>query len=355
MSFKRIIPFTLTLMLLIVLAQNAGASHAFASGKPGSNVPSPASITSAVQDRAVELIGTEESAAASDGTYLYVIGGYNAYRINFQIRYRYVNYLQRYDPTTDSWLRLANVPVTSIVEATACYMNGHIYVAGGSVGNSLDGTIRIYDIAAGTWSNGASYPGGGYSQANAVCDAASNRVFVLGGSTADVTTTSANRVYNATTNAWQADAAPAPVARSFAAAGLLAGGRIVFASGYDAVTGASDIVSIYTIATNSWAIASSIPSPANAGGYGVGPDGRFYVVGGYSSDFLLGIQVYDPTSNRWVVNTSLNHAVDLVGSGFVGSKFYVVGGLGANLNTNCVGSGELDTICNYNQVLDTSL
>src|SRR5688572_14797853 len=76
--------------------------------------------------------------SASDGAYLYVLGGYWSGTTSFR----------RYDPASDSWEDLTPLPEDNAYFAAA-YVDGHIYILGnGYYGN---GEIYRYSIADRTW------------------------------------------------------------------------------------------------------------------------------------------------------------------------------------------------------------
>ena len=88
----------------------------------------------------------------SDGTYIYIVGG--------SIAGNLTNSLYRYDPATNTYTTLANLPLSTSAQA-AVYLNGKIYRIGGcgNVGCSF-GTaqVDIYTIATNTWASGPAYP-----------------------------------------------------------------------------------------------------------------------------------------------------------------------------------------------------
>lgn len=82
-------------------------------------------------------------ACATDGTYLYLIGG------SQQVFNYGGNFLTRYDPATDSWASMANMPGTCQLNSGAFY-GGRIF----SFGNEtppVSGAIYAYTIATNTW------------------------------------------------------------------------------------------------------------------------------------------------------------------------------------------------------------
>ena len=101
----------------------------------------------------VDLYG---AAAASNGTYAYVAGGYS-----FSTGTT-LNVLNRFDPVANAWTPMANMPDALTLMASAVYYppTNKIYVFGGedAVSGVNTNATRIYDIATNTWSAGANMP-----------------------------------------------------------------------------------------------------------------------------------------------------------------------------------------------------
>src|SRR6266446_386350 len=100
----------------------------------------------------VDLYG---AAGASDGAYFYAAGGYSFIQRNT------LAVFNRYDPGTNTWAPLPDMPQAAIVAVAVYYPpTNKIYVFGGADG--VSGTnyniTRIYDIAGNTWTTGANMP-----------------------------------------------------------------------------------------------------------------------------------------------------------------------------------------------------
>ncbi len=94
-----------------------------------------------------------QPALVTDGTYAYIIAGSdetNAVR----------NTVYRYNPTTNTYSNMANIPV-AVGIATAAILNNKIYVFGGCNSpacNVFVNNVQVYDIATNTWSAGPNFP-----------------------------------------------------------------------------------------------------------------------------------------------------------------------------------------------------
>ncbi len=345
MKRRRITSVVLTFLLVAAIAPTiAGAQPVPHATKRGSQPAHPATAT--WTDKAVEPVRTYFHAAASDGSYLYILGGSSYDGANFVD----VNNLQRYNPATDTWTQLATpTGVTSITSAAACAMNGKIYVFGGQVNGSYSPGVLIYTIAANSWSNGPAHSGAGYIWASAVCDPHTNQAFAIGGLTVGPDSNQI-RIFNAATNTWAADGTPLSGTIYSAAAGLLVGGRIIVTAGYFNAVG-STATFIYSISGNTWTPGTNISDVATNAASGVGADGKFYVAGGNAGGGATdNVQVYDPISATWGSAPAMTWPVDLTAGAFVGSLFEVVGGTGFSNDPGCISTNN---ICNDNQQLET--
>ena len=186
--------------------------------------------------------------AASDGTYIYLLGGVDQ---NFNTTAT----LWRYDPATNTYnTSLASYTIPTYFHASV-YLNGKIYrIAGRAIGTDFH--VEVYDIATNTWSMAANYPFANHS----LMAAALGSFIYAGGGNASPDKTYR---YDPGTNTWD-DAAVAdlPAGRSAAASGayngrwLLAGGDVNFAISTSAIA--------WDPATNTW---SNLPNMVQARDY----------------------------------------------------------------------------------------
>jgi hypothetical protein len=157
---------------------------------------------------------------ASDGTYIYLLGGVDQ---NFTTTAT----LWRYDPVSNTYnTSLPPYTIPTYFHASA-YLNGKIYrIAGAAIGTDFH--VEVYDIAANTWSMAANYP---FANHNLMAAALGGYVYAGGG---NASPSNAWR-YDPNTNNWTA-IADLPAGRSSAASGayngrwILAGGDVNFAT-----------------------------------------------------------------------------------------------------------------------------
>jgi N-acetylneuraminic acid mutarotase len=203
---------------------------------------------------------------ASDGTYIYLLGGVDQ---NFNTTAT----LWRYDPVSNTYnTSLPSYTIPTYFHATA-YLNGKIYrIAGAAIGTDFH--VEVYDIATNTWSMAANYP---FANHNLMAVALGSYIYAGGGNASPDKTYR----YDPSTNTWD-DAAIAdlPAGRSSAASGayngrwILAGGDVNFVISTSAIA--------WDPAANTW---SDLPNMVQARDLLAGATAgqSFYVVGGSSA------------------------------------------------------------------------
>ena len=162
--------------------QSCGTATATTTGTPPTNTPSPTPTATACGGPLAWTVRSPfpndvyGSFSASDGTYAYMGGGYSFSSAGN------INTFARFNPTTNVWTTLTNVPDMNNSMATAAYspVTNKIYVFGGELVSpaTVVRTLRIYDIGTNTWTTGANMPavrafmGGGFYN---------NKVYLIGG------------------------------------------------------------------------------------------------------------------------------------------------------------------------------
>jgi len=172
-------------------AARSGGAVAAAAGKLyvfGGNVGSDTLLSSTLEYDPVSQVWAErapmpsgarsQAAAAALNGHIYVAGGWPALRT-----------LERYDPATDSWEVLAPMP-TGRQSPGLVSLDGHLYAIGGGDGWEGLSTVERYDPATGSWVRFA--PLDSPVRAGVAAVATAGRIFVFGGSDAEVSANSAH-------------------------------------------------------------------------------------------------------------------------------------------------------------------
>ncbi|HUY06731.1 MAG TPA: kelch repeat-containing protein [Acidimicrobiales bacterium] len=169
--------------------------------------------------------------------------------------------------TLNTWSPLASLATARTLAGAALLQNGSVLVVGGASTITTAGTpvssAEIYNLATNVWSTTAA---GAPSVSNAAVLALTNgEVLVAGGvsgSGTGASSTSSAETYNPTTNVWAPTANSMPTGVYGASAVPLANGTVMVAGGYTGLTSAptaTNAVSIYSPATDTWTTGDSLP------------------------------------------------------------------------------------------------
>lgn len=188
-------------------------------------------------------------AVASDGTYVYAIGGEEYYADDYQPS----RANQRYDPLTNSWSNLALLP-EGYSNIDAAYLNGRIYIPAGYNGTSFAGTHYVYNISTNSWTTALAAPWAATTITPVLFYAVAanpeqNVYYVTGGYNGTAVTNELLR-YNAASNTWTT-LAPMPTAR-YGHEAVWLGGKLYVAGGGDSSFSPLSSAAVYNPATNSW-------------------------------------------------------------------------------------------------------
>ena len=274
----------------------------------------PAVATATWTAKASTLLARDNAAGATDGRYVYVIGGSDGFHDQTD--------LQRYDPLTDSWTVLAPLPAGRYSGDGAVVINGKLYVPGGwTTSPPLPwSTLFIYDIGSNSWSSGASMPslsGCGNSVA------LNGKLYVMTPCNGYSGYTAYLFAYDPGTNAWTVLPSSPHVHTGGAAQAI--NGRIYLAGGYDG-TSTAGWLDIYDPLTNAWTAGSAMPTAVGGGVSGV-IGGQLYIAGGQNGSTLLGtVQSYDPTTDHWTTSQAMPTATTAAAGAVVNGALYVAGG-----------------------------
>ena len=203
----------------------------------------------------------EHLAAASDGRYLYAVGGRELSADKNSTA------IERYDPADDSWTELDGMPQPA-GGVGAAYAGGRVVVIGGEGTTAASDAVQAYDIGNERWSRLPVLPRARHGVAVA---AVGDTVYAIGGATAagHLGSTKETEVLDLSGKpaaaqgtpslAWRALAA-APSRREYAASTEL-GGRLWLFGGIGADGGAGTETAAYDRAINTWTPGPELPRP----------------------------------------------------------------------------------------------
>ena len=250
----------------------------------------------------------------SDGTFVYVFGGGTSTGT-------YLNDLWRWDPSTQTWTQLANMP-TGKQNIQGAYWNGKIYVPGGYIGSHITENA-IYDIATNTWTTGAPLP----AAQTGTNVAFNNRIYNFGGNPGPQTTTT---IYDITLNTWL-PGAPMPVATTYGRAAV-AGSFAYYVGGIAAAT--TNAVHRYDLTTGTWTTMNPLQTARTSEELMTSPDGsKLFAVMGGNATFFTGVplaqsvEIYNIGTNAWSYGNPVVTKAAAPSGGLAGGKAMVQGGV----------------------------
>jgi Kelch motif len=251
----------------------------------------------------------------TDGTFIYVYGGQTSTG-------GFLNDLWRWNPATQAWSQLANMP-TPKGNIQGAYWNGKIYVPGGFAAGVHITENAIYDIATNAWSTGALLP----AAQTGTNVAFNNKVYNFGGNPGPQNTVT---IYDIATNTWSTGA-PMPVAITY--------GRAAADCQYAYYGGGITTVTVntlyrYNFAANSWATMAPLQTARTSEELMTSPDktSLIAVMGGDATFFTgvplpVSVEVYDIAGNSWSYGNPVVTKAAAPSGGLAGGKAMVQGGV----------------------------
>jgi N-acetylneuraminic acid mutarotase len=259
------------------------------------------------------------AAAVAQGSYVFIIGGWNTGGI--------LGDIERFDVRTHE-VTVLTEKLTPRHHHGAALVDGKIYAFGGQ-GYELQGaspfeeTVDIYDLASGKITQGASMPA---PRANFATAALGQKIYVFGGRGGEPGTfkqTNRTLIYDVAADSWS-EGIPIPTPRETRAA-VVANGEIIVAGGYHAPMASVGVktVECFDLGKNQWLSLPDLGRPVSAHSAAV--------LGNYL--FLFGN--YDPTDQILAYDLA-THTSTVVKNGFTPASqstavaldgmIYVVGG-----------------------------
>lgn len=250
-----------------------------------------------------------------------------------------------YDPVTDRWTFLTNVPVGGLTHAAVAVVGDVAYFAGGDIGRFTYGKtptstaqVLTFNLTNLSWGTAPALPAPVEAGGLVAID---NVLYYFSGINANVTSNVDNTWaldLNNIAAGWLARAAM-PNGRNHM--GYVAIDGIAYAVGgqhlYKQTTGNDDDVHAYDPVTNQWTAVTSLPAGRGAIHTAtVAANGKIVVVGGqfnggYDGIYQDRVDVYDPNTRKWSLVGNLPEANEGMAVGFISGKLIVVGGTVDNL------------------------
>ena len=220
------------------------------------------------------------------------------------------------------WVTMAPMP-TARAYTTSGAIGSKLYVVTGSNTTANE----VYDATTDSWAVKAPIP---TNRAGASAGAIAGKLYVVGGCYNSDCSLYINtlEMYDPGTNTWVGKA-PMPTSRAFATAGVIAG-KLYVVGGFQACGPCTGIntLEVYDPSTNAWTTKASMPTARSQMGSAV-INGQLYVVGGDNSTntgVLATLEVYDPVADAWATKAPMPTAREGVGAGTVGGILYAVSG-----------------------------
>ncbi len=270
-------------------------------------------------------VGLSRHTAVVPGENIFVLGGQDTNVFTGAPS----NRLFRYNTVSDSWTALASMPgETGYAHAAAVHYQGKIYVPGGVVNSyfvgsqlnqDVDDTHWVYTLPPGdSWDTAASpnWPGGSpwtWTASVASLDPQKQGYYLIGGLASSVPLVAGADVrsemlfYSTFSHDWHVQAEMAVGGTAVPRYGHTAvwlAGQVCVTGGVDASNQLIPQGICFNPDTDSWAFIASMNEPRYGASSAVGPDGRWYVFGGFGQNGATATtEVYNPQTNTWTILT----------------------------------------------------
>lgn len=281
-----------------------------------------------------------EVSAATDGERIYLAGGFTPPEVEGE-RASSPRTLWAYMPADDSWEALTELP-EGVHHAPFVHLDGRLYILGGFRETSFDpvANVRIYDIASGTWSEGAPMPTPRGASGFTVHD---GHIHVIGGNVASAddvagrdgvvatedNSVNVHEVYDPATDTWR-ELTPMPTPRNHLGAAT-ANGRVHALLGrVNDDTYTMTTHEIYDVETDTWTTGPDVPT-GRSGVAVLERDGYVYAFGGENlaegeSRTYDSAERFNTSTNEWEELPPMPTSRHGLGAVSFGEGIYVISG-----------------------------
>ncbi|HEV8248824.1 MAG TPA: kelch repeat-containing protein [Gaiellaceae bacterium] len=272
--------------------------------------PSAAAPSARWESRAPLPVPRTEVSAAATGGRIVVAGGFLADGSSSPR-------VDAYDPATDTWTRLPDLPF-GVNHAAAAAYRGRVYVLGGYATHQRLRTAWV--LRGGGWRTLPKLP---FERGAAAAAVAGGRLYVVGGVGPSGLARNA-LVLDLARVRWSLIPGPRPREHLAAAS---AGGRVYAIAGrLGGLNSNLDTVESIRPGGRRWRLEPSIPQPRGGTGAAV-VDGRIVSVGGEAPDGTIErVYRFDPATRRWSRLPDLPTPRHGLGVAALGGRVYVVAG-----------------------------
>ena len=268
-------------------------------------------------------------AAASDGTYLYAVGGR---RLEVTSNTAAV---QRFDPNADRWTQLPAAP-GKVSDAGAAIVGGRLIVAGGESIGTVFNTVWAYDLASSTWT---SLPKLAAPRHGLAVAGIGNTVYAIDGaaepghnaSTLTVQTLTVIPAAARPAGGWQQPGDSLYATQQVGAA-VDKSGRIWVAGGLTDPQHATAKTEFYDPTIGTWSAGPALPVPLHHAMM-VSYQNTVWVIGGFQprGSEIIGVASarvlhLNQAQTAWVEGPALHHARGAAAAAVAGNKIVVAGG-----------------------------
>ena len=268
-------------------------------------------------------------AAASDGTYLYAVGGRQLEVTSNTAA------VQRFDPAADRWVQLPAAP-GKVSDAGAAIVGGRLIVAGGESIGTVFSTVWAYDLASSAWAILPNLPVPRHGLAVA---AIGGTLYAIDGASQPGHNASTPTLQTLTVptgpaqppGSWHLGTDSLYATQEMGAA-VDKSGRIWVAGGLTDAQDATAKTEFYDPTIGTWSQGPNLPVPLHHAMM-VPYQGTVWVIGGFEprGSAVIGaasarVLHLNPAQTAWVEGPGLHHARGAGGAAVVGNKIVVAGG-----------------------------
>ena len=271
----------------------------------------PAVGTGAIQEIAV---------VALNGS-IYVIGGFDA-------QARVLNRVSRFDPTTDAWTAVADLPAR-MHHANAAVVDGRIWVLGFLDGLDFGADPRsyIYDPADDAWTPGPNLPDG-FGRGASGTVAIGSTIYLVGGFSSRAVYPFVH-AYDTVAETWTR-LPDLPTERDHMAIGVIDDTIVVAGGRAGAIGSHVDRVDIFDPAVGEWTTGAPMPT-SRGGGAAAVVGGELFVIGGegnggLASGVFAEVEAYDLATDSWRSLDPMPNPRHGMWAASVDGRIYIPGG-----------------------------